>query len=53
MADKKALLIKMDVELHRQLKVKTAERGENMTTVVLKLIEDYLRSSQKDFTETQ
>lgn len=39
---KKALLIKMDSELHRELKIKTTEQGENMTVVVLRLIQDYL-----------
>lgn len=38
----KALLIKMDAETHRLLKVKSAEQGVNMTAVVLKLIQDYL-----------
>jgi len=39
---KKALLIKMDPELHRLLKIKTAESGENMTALVLRLIRVYL-----------
>lgn len=39
---KKALLIKMSSELHKELKIKTTECGENMTAVVLRLIQDYL-----------
>ena len=42
---KKALLIKMDSETHKLLKIKTTERGENMTVVVLRLIQDYLAES--------
>lgn len=38
----KALLIKMDSEVHRLLKVKAAEQGVNMTTVILKLIQEYI-----------
>ena len=43
MEKKKALLVKMDAELHKELKIRTVENGENMTTVVLRLIEDYLK----------
>lgn len=39
---KKALLIKMDPEMHKLLKIRATEYGENMTTVVLRLIQDYL-----------
>ena len=42
---KKALLIKMDPEMHKLLKIRTTEHGENMTTVVLRLIQDYLTES--------
>ncbi len=42
---KKALLIKMDSELHKELKIRTTQRGENMTVVVLRLIQDYLSES--------
>lgn len=41
--EKKALLIKMDPELHKKLKIKTTESGRNMTQVVLELIEKYLK----------
>lgn len=44
---KKALLIKMDPETHKLLKIKTTERGENMTAVVLRLIQDYLSGSTR------
>ncbi len=47
MAEKKALLIKMDPEMHKRLKMKTVERGENMTVVVLELIERYLAEPEK------
>lgn len=39
---KKALLVKMDSETHKMLKIKTTEQGENMTAVVLRLIQGYL-----------
>lgn len=44
--EKKALLVKMDPEMHKRLKMKTVERGENMTTVVLELIEKYLAGDE-------
>lgn len=43
----KALLVKMPSDMHKLLKVKTAESGENMTTVILKLIEEYLAQTVK------
>ncbi len=40
--EKKALLVKMDPDLHKLFKIKTTTQGENMTTVVLRLIQEYL-----------
>lgn len=53
MADeKKALLIKMNPEMHKRLKMKTVERGENMTAVVLQLIEKYLAVGEPEKGDT-
>ena len=49
----KALLIKMDAEMHKLLKIRTTEQGVNMTTVVLKLIQDYLAESGSAVTSTE
>ena len=38
----KCLLIKMDSEVHKLFKSKTAEQGVSMTIVILKLVQDYL-----------
>ena len=45
-AKQKALLIKMDADMHKLLKIKTTEQGINMTTVVLKLIQSYLSGTE-------
>lgn len=45
---KKALLIKMAPETHKLLKIKTTEQGENMTAVVLRLIQEYLSEATKE-----
>jgi len=49
---KKALLVKMDPEMHKLLKIRTTEYGENMTTVVLRLIQDYLTETPTPDRET-
>jgi predicted HicB family RNase H-like nuclease len=41
----KALLVKMEAEMHKLLKIKATEQGVNMTAVVLRLIQDYLAES--------
>jgi hypothetical protein len=38
----KRLNINIDLELHNAFKAATAARGENMTDVILKFIEDYV-----------
>jgi hypothetical protein len=38
----KRLNINIDLELHNAFKAATAARGENMTDVLLKFIEDYV-----------
>lgn len=43
-AKQKALLVKMDAEMHKLLKIKATEQGVNMTAVVLKLVQDYLET---------
>lgn len=40
--DRKALLVRMSEDLHKQLKIKAIEEGDNMTSIVLRLIEQYL-----------
>ncbi len=41
--EKKAqLLVKMSSKLHKKFKIATTEKGESMTAVVLRLIEEYL-----------
>ena len=45
--DKKALLIKMDATLHKRLKLATTKSEDTMTSVVLKLIEEYLKKVEE------
>lgn len=53
MEKQKALLIKMDPETHKALKVKAAEQGVNMTTIILKLVQDYLEDGVVVGTDTE
>lgn len=46
--DKKALLIKMDSEMHKKLKMHAVQQCKNMTDIVLKLIEEYLEQALKN-----
>jgi len=42
----KALLVKMNAEMHKLLKIKATEQGINMTAVVLSLIQNYLSTPE-------
>ena len=44
----KRLNINMPLDLHNAFKAATAARGENMTDVLLKLIEDYVARVRYD-----
>ena len=44
----KRLNVHIDVELHNAFKAATAARGENMTDVLLKFIEDYVARFRYD-----
>ena len=45
----KRLNINIEVNLHNAFKAATAARGENMTDVLLKFIEDYVARHGYDF----
>ena len=49
----KALLIKMDSEMHKALKVRAAEQGINMTNIILKLVQNYLGDEVTASTDTE
>jgi predicted HicB family RNase H-like nuclease len=43
----KTLLVRMSEELHRAFKVKCAQEGKNMNSVVGELIESYVKEKPK------
>jgi len=45
---KKALLVKMEPSMHRELKLCAVEQSRNMTDIVLNLIESYLKRNSKN-----
>ena len=46
--ESKRLNINIDLELHNAFKAATAARGENMTDVLLKFIQDYVTRNRYD-----
>jgi len=45
--ERKALLIRMDANMHKRLKICAIEEDNNMTTIVLRLIREYLNSNKE------
>ena len=43
----KVLTVRIKEELHRAFKIKCVTEGVEMNTVVMKLIEDYLKGSKR------
>ena len=42
-----ALFIKMESDIHKRLKIATAESEDTMTAVVLQLIKEYLQKAEE------
>lgn len=46
--DRKALLIRMSSDLHKKLKIQAIQEDKNMTEIVLRLIDEYLKKQEKE-----
>jgi predicted HicB family RNase H-like nuclease len=42
----KAIMIRVSDEMHREIKIKSAESGKSIQEIVLDLIKDFLRGSK-------